>query len=70
MSRGEGRVVGAEDVIGCPRVVGSWSFAAEVTVGGGLPHQPGSFRVVTLVVLAAGVADGLPLALADWASSR
>ena len=70
MSRGEGGVVGAEDVIGCPWVVGSWSFAAEVAVGGGLPHQPGSFGVVTLVVLATGVADGLAFALADGASSR
>ena len=70
MSRGERRVVGTEDVVGGPRVVGSWSFATEVAMGGRGSDQGGSLWVVALVVLTARVADGLTLALAGWAPHR
>ena len=68
MSCGEGGVVGSEDVVGGPWIVGSWAFAAEVAVSGGLPYESGSFWVVALVVGSGGVADGLAFAFAGWAA--
>ncbi len=40
----------AEDVVGCPRVVGAWAFAADPAVGGGVSDEAGSFWVVASVV--------------------
>ena len=57
-----------EDMIRCPRVVWSWAFAADVTVSCGLPHQPSTLGVVTLVVRSRGVAYRLTLAGADVAA--
>ena len=68
MSRSKSRVVGSEHVIGSPWVVGSRAFATNPAVRRGLPHQSGTFGVVALVVLTAGVANGLASALAGWAA--
>ena len=68
MSTGQHVGLRTEDMICCPRVVGPCAFAADVAVGGGLPHESSSFWVVALVVRAAGVPDCLTLALAGWAS--
>ena len=40
----------AEDVVGCPGVVGAWAFAADPAVGGGVSDEAGSFWVVASVV--------------------
>ena len=50
MSAGEDVGLGAEDVIGCPWVVGAWAFAADPAVGGGLSYESSAFGIVALVV--------------------
>jgi hypothetical protein len=42
--------LGAEDVVGCPWVVGAWAFATDPAVRGGLSHETSSFWVVASVV--------------------
>ena len=42
--------LGAEDVVGCPWVVGAWAFAADPAVGCGVSDEAGSFWVVASVV--------------------
>ena len=62
--------LGTEDMIGGERVALSWSFAADVAMGCGLPHESSTFGVVAAIVGSAGVPDCLTLAGADRAASR
>ena len=61
--------LGTEDMIGGERVALSWSFAADVAMGCGLPHESSTFGVVAAVVGSRCVSDCLTLAGADRAAS-
>jgi hypothetical protein len=61
MSSGQHVGLRTEDMIRCPRVPVSCAFAADVAVGGGLPHESSTFGIVAFVVRAACVAYGFPL---------
>ncbi len=60
------------DVVGLPRVVGSWALAAEPAVGCGFADGFGSGCVIAFVVGSfvgsVGVDEGLVFGLAGWAA--